>query len=225
MAIVYNPSIIRNGLLLHLDAANVKSYPGSGTTWNDLSGNRNNSSLLNGVGYSADNKGSMIFDGTNDWIDCGNAQIFSPANLTASIMVRCNSFSTRPHIFGRGSGTAGNFYMVVETNSVFRFYNDVGADWAIATSTAAFPLNTWTYVTVTHDGTTSSIYYNGILQNSGSRVGSLRNWQSNTLQIGNIINSGQILNGNVSLAQLYDRALTAAEIRRNFEAIRGRYGI
>lgn len=225
MSIYYNTNIVRTGLVLHLDAANIKSYPGSGTTWADLSGNGNNSTLTNGPTYSTTNAGIFSLDGTNDWIDCGNASIFSPSLLTASIMVRCNSFSTRPHLFGRGAGTEGNFYMVVETNATFRFYNDIGSGWAIAANTAAFPLNTWTYVTVTHDGSFSRIFYNGVQQVETSRVGTLRNWQSNTLQIGNIVNSNQVINGNVAFAHLYNRALSAAEILRNFNALRGRYGV
>jgi hypothetical protein len=59
MGIAYNPAIIRSNLVLCLDAANPKSYPGSGTTWTDLSGFGNNGTLINGVGYSSDNLGSF----------------------------------------------------------------------------------------------------------------------------------------------------------------------
>lgn len=225
MGIAYNTSIVRDGLVLHLDAANKKSYPGSGNVWNDLSGNGNNAALNNGPVFSDTNSGIFSLDGNNDWIDCGNASIFSPPLLTASIMVRCSSFSTRPHLFGRGSGTAGNFYMVIETNGTFRFYNDIGANWAIAANTPAFSLNTWTYVTVTHDGSFSRIFYNDAQQVSAARSGNLRNWQSNTLQIGSIGSGASLINGDVAFAQLYNRALTAQEIQQNFNALRGRYGI
>jgi hypothetical protein len=67
MGIAYNPAIIRSNLVLCLDAANPKSYPGSGTTWTDLSGFGNNGTLINGVGYSSDNLGSLSFDGVNDY--------------------------------------------------------------------------------------------------------------------------------------------------------------
>ena len=222
MATNYNPKAVTSGLVLALDAANAKSYPGTGTTWTDLSGNGNNSTLINGVSYST---GILSLDGTNQRIDCGNAQIFSPQYLTASVMVRCNSFSTRPHLIGRGDGNSGNFYIVVETNSVVRFYNDIGAGWVVAANTTAFPLNTWTYVTVTHDGSLSKIYYNGVLQVSTSRIGTLRNWQSNTLQIGSILSGSSLINGSVSFASLYNRALSVDEIKQNFNAIRGRYSI
>ncbi len=225
MSLGHGAGIVRSGLVLHLDAANIKSYPGTGTVWNDLSGNGNNSTLNNGPTYSTSNAGIFSLDGTNDWVDCSNASIFSPPLLTASIMVRCTSFSTRPHLFGRGDGGAGNFYMVVETNSVFRFYNDIGAGWSIAANTTAFSLNKWTYVTVTHDGSFSRIYYDGVQQVETARSGSLRNWQSNTLQIGSILSGSSLINGNVAFAHLYNRALSATEIQQNFNATRGRYNI
>lgn len=225
MAIAYNPKIVTNGLVLCLDAANQKSYPGTGTTWFDLSSNGNNSQLINGPTFNTNFLGNFVLDGSNDRIDCGNASILSPALLTASIMVRCSSFSTRPHLFGRGGATAGNFYMVVETNGVFRFYNDVGTGWVIAANTPAFPLDTWAYVTVTHDGSFSKIYYNGIQQVSSARSGNLRDWQTNTLQIGSILSSSSLINGNVASAQLYNRALSDNEIRQNFNALRGRYNV
>jgi len=64
MGIAYNTNIVRDGLLLHLDAANVKSYLGSRTTWNDLSDKGNNGTLVNGPVYSSNGKGSITFDGT-----------------------------------------------------------------------------------------------------------------------------------------------------------------
>ena len=63
MGTSYNPHIVSDGLVLCLDAANPRSYPGSGTSWYDLSGNGNNGTLVNGVGYSSDNAGSLVFDG------------------------------------------------------------------------------------------------------------------------------------------------------------------
>jgi hypothetical protein len=63
MSLGHGASIVRDGLVLYLDATNPKSYPGSGTTWKDLSGNGNNGTLVNGVGYTDANKGSLVFDG------------------------------------------------------------------------------------------------------------------------------------------------------------------
>jgi hypothetical protein len=69
LALSHSPSIVTDGLVLCLDAGNPKSYPGSGTTWTDLSGNGNNGTLVNGVGYSGSNLGSLVFDGSNDYVN------------------------------------------------------------------------------------------------------------------------------------------------------------
>ena len=67
MSTKYSPKIITNGLVLSLDAANNKSYPRSGTTWTDLSGNSNTGTLTNGPSFNDGNQGSIVFDGINDY--------------------------------------------------------------------------------------------------------------------------------------------------------------
>ncbi len=86
MSLSRGPKTITNGLVLYLDAANKKSYPGSGTTWTDLSGNVYNGTLTNGPTFSAANMGSIVFDGTNDNIQLGNASTFLP---TSAISLNC----------------------------------------------------------------------------------------------------------------------------------------
>ena len=68
MSLSRGPKIVTNGLVLYLDAANKKSYPGSGTTWTDLSGNNNTGTLTNGPTFDSNNGGSIVFDGTNDYV-------------------------------------------------------------------------------------------------------------------------------------------------------------
>ena len=68
MSTKYSPKIVTDGLVLCLDAANSKSYPGSGTSWNDLSRNNNTGTLTNGPTYTSSFGGSSVFDGTNDYV-------------------------------------------------------------------------------------------------------------------------------------------------------------
>ena len=68
MSIAGGPDIVENGLVLHLDAADSNSYPGSGTVWTDLSGNGYNGTLTNGPTFSSSNRGGIVLDGTNDYI-------------------------------------------------------------------------------------------------------------------------------------------------------------
>jgi len=73
MAFSYSPKIATDGLVLCLDAANNRSYPGSGTAWTDLSRGGNNGALTNGPTFNSANGGSIVFDGTNDYV-----QVTSP---------------------------------------------------------------------------------------------------------------------------------------------------
>ena len=229
MSLNHGPrTIIPDGLILHLDAANTKSYPGSGTVWKDLSGNGRDGTLINGVGYSTDNGGTLVFDGTDDYVDCGNDNILSPPYLTASVICKQTSFSTRGHIMGRGAGNDGNFYIVLETNRQLKVYLDYGSVLALGGYFNNFPLNTWTQITVTHDGLVTKIYINGVLEVSSNRVGTLRSWQANPLLIGGGPGGpggAQFATGNISSAQMYSRALNQSEILNNFEILRGRYSI
>ena len=64
---VISANLVTSGLILHLDSSNSGSYPGSGTTWTDLSGNGRNATLINGTQYSSLDGGKIVFDGTNDY--------------------------------------------------------------------------------------------------------------------------------------------------------------
>ena len=95
-------NIIVDGLILHLDAGNSSSYSGSGTTWTDLSGEGNNGTLVNGTSYTSDDGGSLVFDGTNDYVNLGAVQINTAAG-TIGMWIKLDSTGGR--FFGRG----GNF--------------------------------------------------------------------------------------------------------------------
>ena len=93
MGINYNPSIATNGLVLCLDAANPKSYPGTGTAWTNLTGLGNNGTLVNSPTYSGANSGSFLFDGTNDYI-IANTQSLNNAPYTLEIAFKISSLSS-----------------------------------------------------------------------------------------------------------------------------------
>jgi hypothetical protein len=102
MAVSYNTSLVRNGLVLYLDAANKKSYSGTGTSWIDLSGNSNNATLENGAGYNANNNGTMSFDAIDDYANITNSSIgnFGTSNFSVNCWFKASSGS---------SGTRGVF--------------------------------------------------------------------------------------------------------------------
>ena len=112
MSVSNNPSIISNGLVLALDAADKNSYPGSGTAWTDLSGNGNNGTLINGPTFNTGSLGNIVFDGVDDY---GTTLLTRTGtnNTTISVWYRWNGTSQTSFItyLGNQSGT-GMGYIV-----------------------------------------------------------------------------------------------------------------
>ena len=225
MAVGYNPRTITDGLVLCLDAGNPKSYPGSGTTWTDLSGRRNNGTLTNGPTYSSLNGGSIVFDGTNDTviIPASDNLGFETQNFTIEVWVYLNSVGTNMGIVSKGpSSTSG--WLVRMNGSNVMFVQNTSAN---LTSTTALLVNTWYHVAVVREGTGTNqtkLYINGVNEDTST----LTNNFSTTLNtyVGSNRGSGVFLNGYVSNFRLYKgKGLTSLEIKQNFNALRGRFGI
>lgn len=231
MSLGHGASVVTNGLVLHLDAANVKSYPGSGAVVNDISLSGNNGTLVNGASIS---NSAFQFDGSNDYIDCGPApQIGSSlTGLTVSIWVRPGA--KRPQcILENGDNYFSNtFYLFQENSDYFTFevYGTAGGsgDYDVVFTNYIYQINTWYYLTgVWSANNRVELYSNGVLS-SGTRGGSVRdsviNGNSN-LWIGRRPYSSYPFTGSMGAVKIYNRALSAAEIKQNFEALRGRYGV
>ena len=118
MAVAGGPNIVEDGLVLALDAANKKSYPGSGTVWSDLSGNSNDGTLTNGPTFSSNNSGIFSFDGAND-IVVGPATVnsLSSTTMTISIWTNPNSTTQRNTLLSKwGRSSLGNFSWLLFLN-------------------------------------------------------------------------------------------------------------
>ena len=226
MGIAYNTSIVSDGLVFAFDAGNTRSYSGSGITVNGLVGGLGGT-LVNGTGFSSANNGSFFFDGTNDFI---NTNIFSSSigftssNFTISLWTKIKDYSQYNAFVTRTSGnlpapldffTLPNGYINVNLGGV--------AGWTSINSSSAFPL-TWTYLTFMLNSTTMSIFYNGVLNNTGTLTAT-RVESANSIKIGTREDGFTRMNGNLSQVQIYNRALSAQEISQNFNATRDRYGI
>jgi hypothetical protein len=201
-----------NGLVLCLDAGNTKSYPGSGTTWTDLTGRGNNGTLTNGPTYSSANGGSLVFDGTNDYVTSSFATTSGQAVTYTGWL-----YSTET------TATYRNFVDSVTARPMI-WWNTLGQiefDAAFYTTTTVYR-NQWVYVALSKpSGSSSASYYvNGVLVGSGTAYTTpavTPTWFNRA--------AAQTWKGNCSNVQAYNRALTASEIQQNFNALRGRYGI
>lgn len=223
MGIAYNTSIVRNGLVLHLDAANKKSYPGTGTAWNDLSGNGNISNLINGVTNS---NNSMIFDGTNDYVELQN-DIFLESQFTISITFKQTEARTDwVRLIGHSNDTTNRFWGIWipsnRSNLLWQSYNNGGQ---YTSPVVNFELNKTYRIDLTSNGAAKTFYVNGNFLGSTSS-GGLIDYSTNVSKI-RIGYAGfhTYHKGDVYSSEIYNRTLTSDEIRKNFEAFRGRYGI
>jgi hypothetical protein len=246
MTIAYNPKTVTNGLVLCLDAANPKSYPGTGTTWTDLSNNGNTGTLVNSVGYSSNNKGALTFDGVNDYVSTpftyqNNNDFTMSCWFRTSVTQRCGLmglrrayrandwYQTQCYITGDNlANSSGNYLNFDDFNlsgSTFSARRGVFINNIIVTD------NSWRNVVITSNSTGARIYYNSVKVGENLTTPSPTRLEAVTFTIGAASNwpnaplSGYYFNGNMSNVNFYNRALTAAEISQNFEALRGRYGI
>jgi hypothetical protein len=237
------PSIVTSGLTLNLDAGNVSSYPGYGTTWNDLSGNGNNGTLINSPTYNSSNSGYLTFGGTNGNNGTFNStdqyvQIASPTSIplgntarTISTWVRKLEV-TNPYpyeIVGMGAWLSNNrsvFTLTVASNPLAPSLTTWGDDYS--GPTGYISNNTWVNLSVTYNGNTSLIVYvNGtqvgtftfssqldtVFGASGLTIGTWKDGQWNSFV------------GDISNVLIYNRTLSDVEILQNYNAIKSRFGL
>jgi hypothetical protein len=230
--ISYNTSIVRNGLVLHLDAANPKSYPGSGTVWTDLSGNGYNGTLTNGPTYNSANNGAIVFDGVDDFVDISNASIgnFGTSNFTVSCWGKATSGSSGTRgIFSKYNPHSGNgtgwFMFYRDGNIWVRITQDLVAPLEESSMAVNIAVNNWYFFTMVRNANSFFLYSNGVLLDQRTTTNIINCSSTAPLRIGSGYSSGYYYNGNCSTASIYNRALSAQEIQQNFEALRGRYGV
>ena len=223
MGLAHSPRIITDGLVLCLDAGNTKSYPGTGTTWTDLIGS-NDGTLVNGVGYNSSNGGSLSFDGSNDYVNISDNSALNPSYISLSCWVKFNNVNIRRQLIAkRNTGQEGSYWFYVSASNQIMwdtYQNNIRNRQIV---TFSFLANTWYNLVATYSSSSKIIYLNGnsISSNSG---GNQLTSVSNDIRIGRDTSSFQYeLNGNVSQVSIYNRALTAAEISQNYNALKGRY--
>jgi len=215
MAVGYNPSIVQNGLILCLDAANVKSYPGSGTTWKTLTTTANSGTLINGPTYNSSNNGSIVFDGTDDRVDLSTA-VGTVSGYTIGYWAKRDAESRMPV-----STISADFYWFGDSS--WRYVHGGVAGEFYYSKPTSIPLGTWGYYAVTYDGSNVSVYRQGIYQGQQASTGTAN--FSSALRIGWWGSNTYAYLGNISQVSMYNRALTQAEITKNFNAARSRYGL
>jgi hypothetical protein len=219
MSFVHSPKIVTDGLVLALDAGNTKSYPGSGITWFDKSGNTNNGTLTNGPTFSSANGGSIVFDGVDDCIVVNsNANILSKTSYT-----KISWFYITSYLYNiiSGGNSGQHAFWLAGTNKLHAGHN---GQWSTVVSTTSLSLNTWYFGAVTFNTSTGWVLYvNGTQESTSSSTATYIG--DDEILIGAYGTGSNVFAGRIAVAQVYNRVLSASEIQQNFNATRGRYGI
>lgn len=233
MAFNYSPKIVTDGLVLYLDAANTRSYVSGSTTWTDLSRSGINGTLVNGPTFSSTNGGSIVFDGSNDYVatNLGTLRSLTGTRSTLNIWFRTINSSTRQVLLADwdSSGALETARLEVSgfnisSNRVGGTINGVSNSTPVQ-STTSIQNNTWYWVTILYNGTNTQLYLNGQLEQS------LVTTERGSDSTGNVVigRAGNFnafyWNGNIAQIQIYNRALSATEIRQNYNATKTRFGL
>jgi hypothetical protein len=221
--------LVQSGLVLNLDAGASTSYPGSGTTWTDLSGRGNNGTFGSGAAptYSGANGGSLVFDrtkyinlgdpaslqfGTEDWsFECWfNANNISYGGNDSAMIISKNSFTSFESFFYGGAFANWVANGGVATNNI---------------STPTWGTGIWYHTVYSKTSGVYNVYQNAVLcgqtANSSNISGSGSSWCIGQRSLG----GGLGFNGYISIIRMYNKGLTQTEISQNFNATRSRYGI
>jgi hypothetical protein len=223
MALQHSPSIVTNGLVFCPDAANPRSYPGTGTTWRDASGNGNTGTLTNGPVYTSGINGYFTFDGVDDLATFPSTTSTNiSTTLTASVWVYYISGNGR--IFQKDGPTETRCWEIGGYAGQFRM--EMWHSNGVATIGYGnnLTVNGWTHLSVVFNGTDILMYQNNSLITTVNFPGDIRTDSATPLYLGGYW-SGEYLNGRIANAQLYNRALSTTELTQNFNALRGRYGV
>jgi len=226
MATFGGPNTIETGLVLSLDAANPTSYVSGSTTWRDLSGNNNSGSLINGPTFSTEAGGSIVFDGSNDYVTIpnttmGNGNIAWTINTWTKTTTAVNSLGLGSIVSNASGGPVYSMLGVNEGKIVYWTYQSNA--WSQKLGVRTINDGNWHMLTwVNYTNYTMDMYVDGTFD---VNVANSTSGNNNPLdRVGGSWTG--YYNGFISIFQITkNKALSASEILQNYNAMRGRFGI
>jgi hypothetical protein len=239
MAFIHSPKIVTSGLVLYLDAANRNSYPSTGTTWSDLSGNSNDGTLTNGPTFSTTAVGSISFNGLNNYIGIASPSSrfnWTPSstgfnNMTLDLWIKTSD--TAGYVISKPWNGSGEYNYYLYYNG---FYINTG-NQANAFNFSSISTGNWINITILVSTTQWGAYINGsqnvALTNHGitNNVPTYGNGGEN-LALMTLYpygtwagNTSFSISGNVGSYKMYNRVLTATEVLQNYNATKTRFGL
>lgn len=214
--------LIRNGLSLLLDASDSASYSGSGTAWNDISGNNRNATITGALSYTSGNAAYFSGFGNGTYISLSNSGLVPRTNdFTYSVWVYFNSVDSNDTIFENGSWT---------DTLLFRFQTNLFAVWSEGglrgTLNWTATTGSWVNLVLIRESNTVSLYVNNVLTGTPFTMDLDINLNNpNLFLMRSQHTTGQQTNGRLGMFVVYDKALSPDERSNNYDVIRGRYGL
>jgi hypothetical protein len=223
MGTSYNPKIVTDGLVLNLDAANRKSYPGAGTSWVDLTKNKFNGTI-NRATYSSSGGGTFSFLPANTAnISISNFSVICTSATFSAWIYRDTSLAAYAGImYSRAASAHGMDTHETSNNNLTYTWNNAANTYGWD-SGITIPLQQWIHVSLVVSPTSAIYYINSILR--ATNTVSHASATFSTMNIGLDNAAARYFSGNIAMCQFYNRALTSAEVYNNFVANRGRFGV
>ena len=223
------PVIVTSGLQLHFDASYSPSYPGSGDVWTDLSGNARNGTLQGDIKFNTANRGTLDFDGVNDYVSVDSDSALNPSYITIAAWVKLGPSGSGFVITKGYDGSDLPYSLCLDNESGIGgmgFYTSSIGWINTLMATDIQGDNQWHYVAGMFDGTTLSYYRDGVLEASTSAASGLT-LPSTTLplDIGRYEANYAYMTGSIAAVHIYNRAISGAEILSNFNSTKGRFGL
>ena len=221
-------NLITEGLLIELDASKSDSYPGTGTTWFDISGNPNDGTLINGVSFDGTGIPSIDFDGTNGYVGMGLVNdLTGLINVTVSVFFNPDTVSGTSIPLSRYNNiTYRNGWQFVISDGVFSFGGrEDTTQYLNVQSPGIYSAGQWYNLVGVKSGNVWSFYINGELKKSSTLGTGLVPFADNNMFIGTENASGYYLNGKMNSVLVYGRSLTPDEVLQNYNYLKSRYGL
>jgi hypothetical protein len=219
-------NVVTNGLVLAVDAANTKSYPGSGTTWRDLSGNNITGSLINSPTFNTTNGGNFGFV-TDDYVIMEENSALNTQTPSVEVWFKTNSIPQDGFWFEKGQVNTQYSLFQEGSNIVWRQCTPFLQSQYTSISPYVNTLS-WSQVVGTFVSGDRRTYINGVLRTSDTQTGTIAT-NTNGMSIGVYggFNGGRgyFYNGNIATVRVYNRVLTASEIQQNYNAQKARFGL
>lgn len=231
MATNYSPRIVTDGLVMCLDAGNQKSYPGSGTAWNDLSFTGNNATLVNGPTYSGANGGVIITDAVDDYISVNNsASLQLTTGFTVGMWVKFNNAIGVSYKNLIGKPTYTKYGIIIEwygNNPLLADFISTGGARNTGPGLLYPSLTNWNYVVHSYNKNGGAnnqrfhVWYSGVYNSAYATPGALDiETSTDPLYIG-----GAGAGLTIGYAWVYNRGISNNEVLQNFNATRSRFGL